>query len=264
MSEPMIGTPLLKVVMVLGLPEEQQLAQAAAPAAPEAAKDVAKAKTKKDAGAGSGSGSGRGGGRQQKALCLCPDCDEPRKGNKKRCADHNRSWEAMQYQAANSEEEDALAAWTMLNNPQQPQSVELGRVVAEFPIDNHPSANYTRKKLTQRASFRRSYGIRTSNADLEVDVPMMEGEYIKWLTETECIPEAEAKREWQKHLDNPRIRRDTDGINGRQQLWIPNAKKEAVRKRERYEDNTQDDGRAVQFHVFTSLSLYIAYKCIYS
>lgn len=144
----------------------------------------------------------------------------------------------MDYQAKNSDDPAALPAWQAWLEGE----AKLAQSVRDFCLENPPSAKYQRKGLIQRAQFKRRYGIVTKRRERAGCVPMTKEEYVHWMTETKRVPKPEAESHWKSFEDDPAVDRDTDGIGGRQQLWIPNAFRSREFFRDKFVESAQEEG----------------------
>lgn len=189
---------------------------------------------------GRGRGRGGRGNGTPKALCLVQDCQKPRHANTKWCQEHKRSYDAMRYRADTDADPEAKEIWEKLNQTEE----HVAEEVRLYSIDNPPSAKYARKGLIQWAGYKRKYGIRVTRRDRSSDIPMWEGEFLKWATETKCLPEEEAKEWWKEMKDDPSVVRDHKGRGGRLQLFVPGAVVARERLRDRFIENEEEEGSA--------------------
>ena len=185
-----------------GCPNEKAVGEAQDAAADaQSAADSRGAEEGTAGGKSKGKGRGRGAGsgrktttRVAKPPCLVESCQALRSANARFCVDHKRNTEAMEYQATNSSEPDALDLWKAMKE----NDAACAKAVYEFSLDNPPDAKYRRKSLIDWAQYRRVYGSRVTKRDRCGDVPMWEGEFLHWAQETKRLPEAEAVSWWKE------------------------------------------------------------------
>ena len=200
------------------------------------------------AGGGSAEGKGKGGrrgpstgkgARPGKLPCLC--CDEPRVANSRFCKDHKRSCDAMSYQAETSSDPEAKQIFQDIFA----DDAKCAGAVKKFSLDNPPTAKYKRKQLIDWVQYKRTFGVRVTRRDRSSDVPKTEREFKLWAVNQKGLTDQEAKDWWKKLLDDPNVDRDYEGYGGALQLYVPNAEQSRDRMRDRYVDNAQEEGSAV-------------------
>lgn len=176
--------------------------------------------------------------KNENAICKVLKCNLKCKRDKSRCEGHNRTYDAMYYQAKQDGELEILHQ--VIGDPEK----EL-QAMTDFVKETPPDKLFMRKGKSNRrivwATFKTVYGIRKSVADVEEDVPMTNDEFTRWAEEDKRMTTVGAAAWWMELKRTPHVHRDKKGRCalgklGEMRLWIPNAVEKRARMFERYVD----------------------------
>ena len=207
-------------------------------------------------------------GKTRKAVALAPtktcfihSCTSPCKKDKKWCEGHNRTYDALSYQARRDGTEPDLDA--SLN-----EAIKAEEVMSAFVSITPPDGFFLKKKKINWSTFTQLFGHRTSKQNMEGAKPMTQHEFLNWAeNKKRCTPMG-AMNWWNELQTDISIRSDNDGrdVHGRlgeKQLWIPKAKQFDATVNERYQDTqvgsedfrlrgaTPDELNALKRHIDT-------------
>ncbi len=132
-----------------------------------------------------------------------------------------RKWQKVLFdasmEAARAEGDTETAdAWDVV----QADDASLGQEVHYFSLDNPPEKRWQRRKLIDRATFKRRHFKRFVRAQVGKFKPFTKK---AWRCRAKCklgTPEEVADQQWVKALQNPLIERDNDGVGGDLQLYM--------------------------------------------
>ena len=149
---------------------------------------------------------------------IVPGCGCPRHTNSKFCRPHHGSWNALELQ---QEDEDEEAQQMLKDLKEKGSDAERGQAVFNFCLLNPADQKCVKKRFFDLIGYMKQRYTKTENAHREGEKPMTKAAFKCHCEGTLGLPEEEWK-EWWDELDNhPKTQRDFKGFRGREQLWVP-------------------------------------------
>ena len=171
-------------------------------------------------GRGRPRGGGRGRGRAATILLICivPECECARAANSKFCKPHHGSWNAMELQ---HEDEDEEAQAILAELKARGNEEDRGRAVFNFCLVNPADQKYVKKRFFELIQYHKTCFTATQRTDKQGEKPMTQAAFFKYCDSELGLTPDEMKSWWEELHDDPRTERDNGGFRGREQLWIP-------------------------------------------